>query len=289
MQLNLLFKYKIGFNGILILLFFVFPHLLLGQNGSNSKGTFFAQAGYNRSGYTSPNIQIKTNYYEFTLQNTSLKDNSEAKSMGQFFSSSSPQINVKVGYYLGNKWAITAGYNRYNTYFENNQPVELKGTFAPGSSNIYSGSVNEQINLSRDQYNLAQRQGINYFSLGVQRTDYLYSSRNDKFGIQTVVGFKFGGLFTKADYTYEENTARGVTSFSGLGASLDFGIKFDFFRYVYLLIGLDGGLLGQNKIKISEQEGETAKQVVGYLSPSINIGFSIIGDSKGGCGTCPQW
>ncbi len=287
--MTLYFTYKIKLNSFLLLLLFLVPNAIWGQKGSNSKGTFFAHAGYNRSGYTSPNIQFKSNTYEFILQNVILKDNQSSKSMGRFFSSSSPQINVKIGYYLGNKWAITAGYNRYNTYFKNNQPVGLEGTFAPGSSKNYSGEVNEKINLTRDQYNLSQRQGMNYFALGIQRTDYLYSSRNDNFGIQTVVGVKFGGLFTKIDYTYEEKTVQGIASFSGLGASLDMGIKFDFFRYVYLLIGLDGGILGQNKIKISIQEGETAKQVVGYLSPSINIGFSIIGDSSGGCGTCPQW
>lgn len=278
---------------MIFLLFILLPYTLLGQRGnskgSNSKGTFFGQVGYNRSGYTSPDVEFKSGYYDFTLQNVSLKDNKESKSMGQFFSSSSPQINVKVGYYVGNKWAIIASYNRYNTYFVNNQPVGLKGTFAPGQNSNYSGNVNENINLSRKDYNLSQRQGVNYFALGVQRTDYLYSSRNDNFGIQTVVGVKFGGLFTKIDYTYEGNTKKEVNSFSGLGASLDFGIKFDFFRFVFLQVEIGGGVLGQNKIKTSNQEGETAKQIVGYLSPSLNIGFSIIGNSSGGCGTCPQW
>lgn len=281
------------FSSLIVILMFTCSLPIFAQGGSskgsNSKGTFFAQVGYNRSAYTKPNVQFKSNLYEYTLQNVSIKDNEESKSMGQFFSSSSPQINVKLGYYIGNRWAITAGYNRYNTFFENNQPVGLEGTFSPGSNPIYSGGVNENINLSRDQYNLYQRQGMNYFAIGLQRNDYLYSSRNDKFGIQTVIGVKFGGLFTKIDYTYEGKTNKAVTSFSGIGASLDVGLKFDFFRYLFLQIGLGGGVLGQNKIKISTNEGETAKQVVGYLSPSLNLGFSIIGNSGRGCGTCPQW
>lgn len=280
-------------SGLIVLLMFLCINPVFGQRGnskgSNSKGTFFAQGGYNRSAYTNPDVQFKSDIYKFTLQNVSINDNEESKSMGHFFSSSSPQINIKLGYFIGNSWAITGSFNRYNTFFENHQPIGLEGTFAPGSNPSYSGSVNENINLSRDQYNLSQRQGINYFAIGVQRNDYMYSSTGDEFGIQTVVGAKIGGLFTKINYTYEGKTKKGITSFSGIGASLDVGIKFDFFRYVYLQLGLSGGVLGQNKIKISTQEGETAKQVVGYLSPSINIGFSIIGNSGRGCGTCPVW
>lgn len=257
--------------------------------GSNSKGTFFAQVGYNRSAYTKPNVEFKSNNYNFTLQNVSIKDNNESKSMGQFFSSSSPQINVKLGYFIGNNWAVTASYNRYNTFFKDHQSIVLDGTFASGSSANYSGGVNESINLTRDQFNLVQQQGINYFAIGVQRNDNLYSSRNDKFGIQSVIGAQFGVLFTKIDYTYEGSTTRGVSSFSGIEASLGLGIKFDFFRYVYLQIGLDGGLLNQNKIKLSTEGDRTAKQVVGYLSPSINIGFSIFGKAGRGCNSCPQW
>lgn len=279
-------------NFCLLLVLFT-SHSLFGQRGdakgSNSKGSFFAHAGYNRSAYTKPNIQFKSSYYEYTLEGVTLKDNEEAKSMGHFFSSSSPQINVKLGYFIGNRWAITASYNRYNTFFKNHQPVQLAGTFAPGMNPNYSGSVNESINLSRDQYDLKQRLGTNYFAVGVQRNDYIYSSRNNKFGIQTVIGAKLGGIFTKIDYTYEGKTNKGIASLSGIGATLDIGIKFDFFRYVYLQIGIDGGVLAQNKIKISKQVGETAKQVTGYLSPSINIGFTIIGNSGRGCGTCPQW
>lgn len=282
-----------GFHFMIIILALTCTHSVLGQRGnikgSNSKGTFFAQAGYNRSAYSKPNVQFKSNLYEFTLQKTSIKDNEESNSMGKFFSSSSPQINVKLGYFISKKWAITAGYDRYNTFFENNQPVGLEGTFAPGSSINYSGSVNENINLTRDQYYLSQRQGINYFALGVQRNDNIYSTKNDKFGIQTVIGAKLGGLFTKIDYTYEGKTTKGVSSFSGLGASLDLGVKFEFFRYVFLQLGLSGGVLSQNNIKLSTDGDRTARQVVGYLSPSLNIGFSIFGKAGRNCASCPQW
>src|SRR5690554_8205862 len=88
--------------------------------------------------------------------------------MGQFFSSSSPQISIKLGYFIKPKWALTLSFDRYNTFFENHQEVILDGTIAPGSHSDYSGSYNESINLTRNQFNIAQTKGVNNFPLGVK-------------------------------------------------------------------------------------------------------------------------
>jgi hypothetical protein len=268
-------------------------HPLLAQRkrklNTNGQGTLFAQIGYNRSAYTSSDVELNGNNYTLLLRETAIKDNTEAEGMGKFFSSSSPQISIKLGYFIKKKWALALSFDRYNTFFVDNQQVTLDGTIAPGAHSDYSGSYNESIDLTRDQFNIEQRSGINYFSIGVQRNDMLYKSRKAEFAFHTVYGFKLGGLFTNVDYTFDDYTTQNISSMSGLGFSGDIGVRFEFFQHVFLQLGLTGGVLNQTNIKLSNNGSSTAKQVVGYIAPSVNLGFSFFVSSKNNCGTCPKW
>lgn len=259
------------------------------SNSTNNKGAFFFQIGYNRSAYTKADVVIKTNDYQATLKGTRLSDNEDRKDWGGFFSSSSPQFNMKIGYYIVNKWALTLNYNRYNTFFVNHQPIKLSGHFSPNHSPFSSTYQNESFELDRNKLNIRQRNGMNYFAIGVQRADEIYQSRNAAFSFQTVYGVKIGGLWTKVDYTFNGHTRSGISSFSGFGLSANLGLRFDFVQHIFLQLGVEGGLLNQNNIKISSNSTEKAKQVVGYFSPSISLGFSIYTGLGGGCGTCPSW
>ncbi|HZH86294.1 MAG TPA: hypothetical protein VFD77_03185 [Brumimicrobium sp.] len=268
-------------------------HPLLAQRKSklntNGQGTLFAQVGYNRSAYTSSDVQFKGNSYSFYLRGTEIKDNEEAKGMNEFFSSSSPQISIKLGYFIKPKWALTLSFDRYNTFFKENQGVTLDGTIAPGTHSDYSGNYTEVINLKRSQFDIAQHSGVNSISFGVQRNDILYKSKKAEFALHAVYGLKLGALLTTVDYTFDNYTTQNITSLCGIGASAEIGVRFEFYQHVFLQAGLNGGVLNQNNIKLSSNGSTIGKQVVGYISPSVNLGFSLFVRPKNNCGTCPKW
>lgn len=256
---------------------------------SNDKGVFFGQIGYNRSTYTHPDVKLSTDTYKATLENTKLSDNSKGVGMGKYFSSSSFQFNIKVGFYVADKWAIIASYDRYNTFFAPNQSVNLNGYFTPQTNPSYSGEVNESIALNNRNFNLTQKNGVNFFAIGVQRSDQLYKTRGGGFAFQLVYGVKIGGISTTVDYTYNNHTQENVSSFTGIGFAGNVDLKFDLAHYIFLQVGLDAGWLNQNKIKLSSGDTKDyAKQKSGYLSPHISLGFSIPTGGDG-CGTCPKW
>src|SRR5690554_7731278 len=256
---------------------------------TNGQGALFGQLGINRSFYSTANVEINSNNYNFTLENTSIKDNIQTKEESSLFSSESPQISIKLGYFIKPKWALTLSFDRYNTFFENHQEVILDGTIAPGSHLDYSGRYNESINLTRNQFNIAQSRGVNYFSLGVQRNDMLYKSRKAEFAFHTVYRVKLGGLFTQLDYTFDDYTTQNISSLSGFGASAELGLRFEIIQHIFLQLGLSGGVLNQSNLKLTSNGSATGKQVVAYISPSINLGFSFFVRPKNNCGTCPQW
>src|SRR5690554_3866310 len=206
---------------------------------TNGKGTLFAQVGYNRSAYSNSNVALNGNNYDIVLNNTIIKDNAEGKGMGSFLSSSSPQISIKLGYFIQPKWALTLGFDRYNTFFKNNQTVGLEGTFSPEGHSSFSGPVNEDILLTRDQFNIAQSRGINFISIGVQRNDQHFKSRKAEFAFHTLYGIQAGPLLTQVDYTYDGYTTPTVSSLSGIGVAANIGIRLQFMQYIYLQLELD--------------------------------------------------
>ena len=278
---------------VFFLISLVFIQPLWGQRktklNTNGQGAIFAQFGYNRSAYTKANINVKSNNYNYTLHKTALSDNEEEKKMGAYFSSTSPQFSAKLGYFIANKWAITASFDRYNSFFKNKQKVELEGVFSPNSHSIYSGSVAETILLDREEFNIAQRRGMNIISLGVQRNDMLGRTKRSEFAIHVLYGLKAGMILTNADYTYNYSTTKGLTSVSGFALTADVGVRLDFFQYVYIQIGVNGGLLNQGNLKLSPSADTKGKQVVGFISPNISLGFAVFASTKNNCGTCPQW
>lgn len=256
---------------------------------TNGQGAIFAQFGYNRSVYTKADVNVESNTYKYTLFNTSLSDNEEDTKLGSYFTSSSPQFSAKLGYFIKHKWAITASFDRYNTFFKNNQQVELEGVFSPNSNSIYNGAVSESILLNRDQFNIAQQRGMNIISLGVQRNDMLGRTKRAEFAMHILYGLKAGIILTNAEYTYDYYTTKNLTSLSGFALTADIGVRMDFFQYIYLQLGLNGGLLNQSQLMLATNSSTTAKQTVGFISPNISVGFAIFASTKNNCGTCPQW
>lgn len=257
---------------------------------TNGKGTLFGYVGYNRSAYTSSDVSFSSTNYDFTTGGMLFSDNEEQVGMGKYFSSSSPQFNIHLGYFVANKWAITLGMDRLNYFSNANQNVTLNGTFSPGVHSDFSGSYqNEEVILNRNQLYIQQNGGVNYFRVGLLRVDQLYKSRKAEFAINSIVGVGVGGLFSGLDYTFDGSTVQNITSLSGLGVSGHVGMRFDFYQHIFLQAALSGGLLNQSSIQLDTNSTTSASHKIGYLSPEISIGFSIFAKPTNGCGTCPQW
>lgn len=279
---------------VLILIILCTTPNLFGQRktklNTNGEGTMFFSAGVNRSAYTTSTVDFEGGLYSASLEGTELVDNVEGEPLFSLFNSTSPQWNVQIGYFVANKWAIIGGFDRYNTFFDSDQQIQLSGTFSPGSHSSFSGTYSsESIDLDLEDFNLVQSQGINYFNVGVMRMDQWYKSRKAEFAFNTVVGGKLGPVFTIVDYTYDNSTRQQVSSLSGVGFSGFIGIRADFFQHIYLEANLAGGYLNQGNINLSSSGDETASQSTSFLSPQVNIGFAFFARPTNGCGTCPNW
>jgi hypothetical protein len=257
---------------------------------TNGKGTLFGYIGYNRSAYSTSDVNFSAENYDVTVGGMAFSDNEEEVGMGEYFNTTSPQINFHLGYFVANKWAITLGMDRLNYFSRANQSVMLNGAFSPDAHSDFSGPYqNQNVLLNRNQLYLKQRGGVNYVRAGLLRVDQLYKSRKAEFAINTVVGVGIGALFSGLDYTFDNSTVQNVTSLSGFGVSGQLGVRFDFFQHIFLQATLSGGLLNQGNVQLNTSSSATASHKMGYISPELSLGFNIFAKPTNGCGTCPQW
>ncbi|MEX1190850.1 MAG: hypothetical protein WEA99_02670 [Brumimicrobium sp.] len=279
---------------IILMLVIVGNDSLLAQRktklNTNGKGTLFAYFGYNRSVYSASDVYFTGNNYDFSTGSTSFSDDQEGTSLSSYFSSSSPQFNLYLGYYIANKWALTFGMDRLNYFFNDNQTVVMDGTFSPDAHSDFSGTYNnEEVDINRNQLNIAQKNGLNYFRLGIMRTDQHYKSKKAAFAFNTNIGIGLGAIFSSLDYTFDGITTQNITSLSGWGISAHVGLQFDFFQHIFLKTSLSGGVINQRNIQLTTNATASAKHITGYISPEVSIGFNIFAKPTNGCGTCPQW
>jgi hypothetical protein len=250
---------------------------------TNGAGTLFASFGVNRSFYSAADVLLDGNTYTASLSGVQIADAPVAGS------AVAPQWNVQLGYFVAEKWAIIGGLDRFNTYFRQNQGVALTGSFAPQSHSTFSGTYqDENIDLSLSDLNLVQ-QGLSFISIGVLRMDQLYKTRKNTFSFNTLLGAKLGPLLGAVDYTFDGSTRRDVSSLGGFGFAGIGGVRLDFFQHLYLEALVTGGYLNQNDILLSANGSETAEQKAAFISPQVNLGFSLFVRPKNGCGTCPSW
>ncbi len=274
---------------LLFLMLFI-PLLSIAQNKrkgkvSYSKGTLFAEVGLNKTNYLNNSVQFQGIGYDFTLANGNPKDN--------IIGTNGPQIDAKIGYYIEKHWALNLGYNRINYRYYDNGAVTINGKINPGvdPSGYFSGSyVNQLVSLDSNQFVFAN-EAISIFSLGLTRTDHLFalgSQRN--FLVSSNIGANLGALVSNSTFNFAGKNETGTTSLSGISFSGNVGLRFEFFKKMYLLTNFTTGYHNQFSIRTREAE-LNAKAIQGVWFTQFNaaIGMLFYIRPTNDCSTCPVW
>lgn len=274
----------------LVFLFFFIPLIGFGQNSrkgkvSYSKGTLFAEVGLNKTNYLSNTVQFQGVGYDFTIANGNPQDN--------MIGSSGPQLDAKIGYYVGKHWALNLGYNRMNYRYYDNGSVTLNGKINPGvdPSGNWSGSyVNDAVSLDSNQF-LFANEALSNFSLGLTRTDHIIaigSQRN--FVLASVLGANIGALVSNSTFNFAGKNESGTSSLSGINFTGNAGLRFEFFKKIYLLTNFTTGYHNQFSIRTREAEiNAKAIQGVWFTQFNVAIGMLFYVRPTNDCSTCPVW
>ena len=261
---------------------------------SYARGTLYGHWGYNRAGYTKSNIRFVGPGYDFTVAGATAYDRPEK--LGSAYVDPKrftvPQFNVRLGYYFKDHWAISAGYDHMKYVFADKNHVLLSGSIDPGVDDNWEGTYNaEPVVTDQKDFHYENTNGMNYINIRLMRTDMLFNvGANEWFALSTNVGVGAGTIFSENDFTFGGKKDVFTNSISGYGLSGYLGLRFEFFRHVYLQPSFGGGFLHQTKVRTRPNDPSSfARHAFGYIEFNTVLGFLLYVRPTNSCDSCPVW
>ena len=267
------------------------------QKISVAQGTLFGYWGYNRSAYTKSNLRFLGPGYDFTMQGVEASDNPSRIGSGHYIDLKKitvPQFNARVGYYFKDHWAISFGYDHMKYIFNDQNEVLLSGQIDPGvdTETNLSGIYNaEPITTDRKTFHYENSDGLNYLRFELTRSDLLFGFGDKKqFMITSNLGVGAGTILSFNDFTFAGKKNVRTISMSGYGISAHVGLRFEFFRHVFLQSTLSGGFHHQLAVKNRPNDPSAiTKHKYGYGELHTVLGFLIYLRPTNSCDSCPVW
>lgn len=285
-------------NGFLIFFVLFSSNVLFAQRsykkiGANKKGMFFAHLGYNRTAFSSGNFEVEHSNYNYQLANAAFSDIEDGTSIVNFFQSNGVEnsnLNAQIGIFFKDKWAITVNAERYTKHLSLPQLVNLSGNFAPNAhAHLNQSPMDTSFFLEKNSLYYAQENGLTKLSLGVAFHDELKRGKKDKFALYFLSGMSAGPVLSNSTYYFNNEINRGVKGLSGFAINANVGLRFIFYKYIYLQTSISTGFINQRNIRLDNSNNGKASVSNLFFSPELSIGFTVFGGKGDGCNTCPQW
>ena len=254
---------------------------------SNSEGTMFLSWGYHRSWYSGSNLRLNGPGYQLEMSGFRATDNPSYNLLNV----PTTQFNARIGYYFKNGYALSFGWDKMSYEMVNGQAVLLNGATDGNASNGFNGSFfNQSVFLDSSAF-VYTIPTMNHINLKVSRTGRsVRFGRKEPFVISTDLGASFGLLLNQTDYRFGDYLDAGTSSLGGITLAAHAGVRFEFFKHIYIEPSLSGGYMNQVRNRLLEYEPNSyAKQHLGYLQFETTLGVLLYVRPTNDCNSCPQW
>ncbi len=253
----------------------------LKYTGSN-KGKFFISWGGNRESFSRSDIRFKGVNYDFTIKDVSAKDKPKGWHIDYFNPTkiTIPQTNIKIGYFISDKYAISLGVDHMKYVMNNNRNKIIDGYINLPNNELgsqYNGNYdNEDFFVSEDFLLFEHTNGLNYVYAEFSRFDDISSIFNiqntDKFQLNITEGLGAGILYPKTNTTLLQKDRYDQFHLAGYGLSLNAGLNMTFFKHFFVELDLRGGYINMPDIRTTSNTIESASQHFFYLQRVISFG-----------------
>ncbi|MBE7442641.1 MAG: hypothetical protein HS119_09340 [Flavobacteriales bacterium] len=251
-------------------------------NKKSNKGRMYAFWGWNREWYTNSDIHFTGKNYNFTLSDVEATDRQSKFNVNPYFNLGNltiPQTNLRVGYFISDKYDISIGYDHMKYVMKNFQTVKING-------NIHSGTpfdnqfINDEILLDYKFLLFEHTDGLNYINTEITRNDdlltYLKATINpNKLKIHTLLGFGTGIMLPRSNVLLFNGTRYDEFHLAGFGISAKAGVDVILFKYFLLRSEYRTGFIGMPSIRTTPNKEDNASQSFFFSQINICFGFTL--------------
>jgi len=244
---------------------------------AHNKGKFYIFWGGNRESYSKSDIRFKGEDYDFTIYDVEAHDKPKGWHCDYLnpFRMTIPQTNLRIGYFITDKYNISIGFDHMKYVMYNDRRVSYSGYY-PNAGSYNENPNNGELTLDKDFLLFEHTDGLNYVNTEISRVDDISSlfriSNTDKFQINLTEGVGGGFLYPKTNTTLLGKERYDEFHISGYGISAKVGLNFTFFKYFFLQTELKGGYIEMNDIRTTKSKADSAEQNFWFFQRIIAFG-----------------
>jgi len=262
-------------------LFLLIPLLFSAQEEKTNKGKIYFFWGWNESWYSNSDIHFTGNNYDFTLQKVRAHDKQSDFSIDTYFAPKNitlPQTNLRVGYFISDKYDISFGVDHMKYVMSSNQSVRINGNINDGS--VYDGRYFNDVFLITPSFlKFEHTDGLNYLNIEITRNDninelFRWLKSKDKIQLSTLIGFGGGPVMPKSNVTLWNKERHDKFHFAGYGFSGKIGLNITFYNYFFLRSEFKGGFIDLSDIRTSSDASDKASQH--FFFTEFEAAFGVI-------------
>jgi hypothetical protein len=246
------------------------PHLSI-----NPKGKFYFYWGYNRGFFSKSDIHAHGEGYDFTIYDAVAKDRPEKPSLVYVNPDqlTIPQFNIRAGYYLTKRWAISVGYDHMKYVMQNGQTAKVSGVITKEVSEKYAGSyLNQEMKIESDFLKFEHTDGLNIVTIDIEHYIPLYTSKRQRFKLEATLGS--GGIWVapRSDLRVFGKGLNNDYHIAGYTWTGKAGFRINAFKRFFFQAETRGGYISLPSVLVANGAPEMADHNFTFLEFSTVIG-----------------
>lgn len=239
----------------------------------DKKGKWYFYYGWNRATYTTSNYHLTGKGYDFTLRNVRAKDTQSELGLDPYLHPTNwsiPQTNIRMGYYLTDTLSVSFGNDHMKYVMERDQTVRFEGTINTGGA--YDRSGNGTQKLTADFLLFEHTDGLNYFSVELEKYLPLWSNQTADNAISLFAGPGLAIMYPKTNATLFENSRNDRFNVAGYGFSFKAGVEFIFYERFFARLVAKYGEIRMNDVKTTSNSSDKLSQEFNFSEGFIVFG-----------------
>jgi hypothetical protein len=239
---------------------------------------FYFYWGYNRSIFSRSNIHVHGKGYDFTVYNVKSKDHPENPSLVYVKPStfSIPQFNVRAGYFITKRWALSLGYDHMKYIMVNDQRANVSGVITQAASEKYAGTyLNKPMIISYDFLKFEHTDGLNVITLDLEHHLPLWNSKNNKWKLNATMGIGSGGVLPRSDVRVLGYGLNNRFHWAGTVWTGKAGLRINGFKRFFFQTEVRGGYISLPSVLVHNEAADRADHFFSYLEFTGVVGFTF--------------
>lgn len=231
---------------------------------ASNKGKFYIYWGGNRGYFTNSDIRFRGTDYDFTIDNVKAKDKPKGWHIDYINPGrmTIPQTNLRVGYFISDKYNISLGVDHMKYVMQQNQVVNISGHYPGEGSYGERMPNNNEVLLTEEFLTFEHTDGLNYVNFEVNRVDDISNIfgiyDTDKIQVNLTEGAGFGIIYPKTNTKLLAKERYDEFHVAGLGASLKAGINITFLKHFFVQAELKGGYINMYDVRTTADKSDKA-------------------------------